>query len=369
LFFIGWNTSLALSGVFYVAAILPVLHFGLGRRIQSWTFVGLIFFGLGLAAGSVGALFAQLFSHTVWHRLEFGPVLDGQKSNLRIFAETLASTIGLPRVGFSWYHVSFPLTAMLAGSSLVALSDPSYRRRGLFLVGFLACISLGYAAWQTPSVEGARYAAGGLLRSFQFDRFYFLYSFLTLCIFIVGCQSASKWGRNLILCCCVLQGVSVIYLTPHWRHVLGGAPQGDTVSAAGFESYYHRRWFVAARPELSEGAVLSVGVDPMMAPMNSVPSIDGYYVMYPLEYKHQFREIIRDSLRDSGRSAYFDRWGSRVYTFHAPGHPERIDFCAARRLGARHVISRESITSPNLQLVPVNAEDSLLLYKILCTPG
>jgi hypothetical protein len=114
--------------------------------------------------------------------------------------------------------------------------------------------------------------------------------------------------------------------------------------------------------------VLSVDIDPMIAPMNDIPSLDGYYVMYPLQYKHRFREIIRESLPDSGKAQYFENWGNRIYTFHRKDDPGRIDFCSAYRLGARHVISAAEIDSRVLREVVVRQDGSASpwLYRIEC---
>lgn len=96
---------------------------------------------------------------------------------------------------------------------------------------------------------------------------------------------------------------------------------------------------------------MSIGLDPMIAPMNGVPSIDGYLPLYPLEYKNRFRDVVRNSLGPSGNTDYFNKWGSRIYSFAPEDRPELVDFCAANHLGARYVVSKKPIESATLQPV------------------
>ena len=42
------------------------------------------------------------------------------------------------------------------------------------------------------------------------------------------------------------------------------------------------------------------------------------YSLYNLDYKHEFREIIEEDIKDNYQiEAYYDNWGSRVYLFHS----------------------------------------------------
>ena len=87
----------------------------------------------------------------------------------------------------------------------------------------------------------------------------------------------------------------------------------------------------------------------MAAPMNGVPSIDGYFPLYPLAYKHAFQRIHDDAL--------IRIWGSKLY---ATPHS---NFQAACQLGARYVVSAVPISNPVLK--PVKSGD-LQLYHIDC---
>ncbi|MBO5281674.1 MAG: hypothetical protein J6B43_00890, partial [Lachnospiraceae bacterium] len=62
---------------------------------------------------------------------------------------------------------------------------------------------------------------------------------------------------------------------------------------------------------------MSLGITPAAALYNGFYCLDGYSNLYPLEYKHEFREIIARELEKSeGVRVYFDAWGNRCYLFN-----------------------------------------------------
>jgi len=114
---------------------------------------------------------------------------------------------------------------------------------------------------------------------------------------------------------------------------------------------------------------MSVGLDPMVAPMNRIKSIDGYYNFYPLWYKHAFRPVIADTLNTEDDRKYFDDYGSRVYAFNNSVAPELIDYCKAFALGARYVISTKPIAANVLTEVHPTGLKTLRLYRVSgCRP-
>ena len=62
--------------------------------------------------------------------------------------------------------------------------------------------------------------------------------------------------------------------------------------------------------------VVSIGIHPSIAAYNGFYTLDGYSVLYDLNYKKKFREIIAPELKKNEiLRGYFDEWGSRVYVF------------------------------------------------------
>ncbi|SEH05287.1 DUF6044 family protein [Candidatus Venteria ishoeyi] len=62
--------------------------------------------------------------------------------------------------------------------------------------------------------------------------------------------------------------------------------------------------------------VMCIGFHPSVAQFNKIKTLDSYQNNYPLEYKHDFREIIAGELdRNESIKATFDLWGSKCYSF------------------------------------------------------
>ena len=139
--------------------------------------------------------------------------------------------------------------------------------------------------------------------------------------------------------------------------------EGYKVGDKSFSRYYRFEDIRKVKESMNDslGPVLSVGFDPMIFPMNGVASIDGYYNLYPLSYKKEFKSVIQKSLRAAGREKYYDRWGSRVYAFHPINEEGLINFCAAQNLGAKHVVSKKKINHHALIELPKHS-NSFFVY-------
>lgn len=88
----------------------------------------------------------------------------------------------------------------------------------------------------------------------------------------------------------------------------------------GFRDFYSPQLFTEikqfiGRPQ-SQYRIASLGIHPAVALYNGFFMVDGYWVNYPLEYKHRFREIIaRELAKDEVLHRKFDGHGSRCYLF------------------------------------------------------
>ena len=112
--------------------------------------------------------------------------------------------------------------------------------------------------------------------------------------------------------------------------------------------------------------VLSIGLDPMVAVMNNIKTIDGLHALYPLSYKVEFRKVIEKELENNEnfRKSY-DNWGCRVYAFVSDPNNVRINFKAAKEIGAEYVISKFNLNSDDLVLKCKECKNNLYLYKII----
>lgn len=340
---IGLNSSLVLSGIFFLVTAPPLLRFGFGTPLRMHFWAGLFSYGIGLALGNANIIYAQLFSDIIWHRVEFGNFTNMTISNLQAIKIAAWSVL----TQNPWYHVGPPLR-WLVGSALISLVlQPSKKRQVAVFFVFLALMSVIWIANQTPLAGTTRLDSWSFLREFLFDRFYFLASLLSICVWFAAFRSSTGAMRTILLVAVICQSALLVATSDHWHKVL----RGKTFGSVSFERYYQHDWFKQVRTVVGDAPIVSVSMDPMIAPMNGVAAIGGYYSMYPLEYKHQFKAIIDKSLGPAGHTKDFDGWGSQLYTFHPRGHAELLDFCAAFRLGARYVLAGEEIESEYLTTV------------------
>ena len=137
--------------------------------------------------------------------------------------------------------------------------------------------------------------------------------------------------------------------------------------ANSFDAYYKFDTYKKIKNITGNSKVASLGVNPMIAVMNDIHVIDGYYVIYPLSYKIKFRKIIEDELNQNQKlKKYYDDWGNRVYLFFSDKNNLLINFKEAK-IGAEFIISSFLINNENLKLAcpDCNYSNELFLYRIL----
>ena len=135
-----------------------------------------------------------------------------------------------------------------------------------------------------------------------------------------------------------------------------------------FDGYYMKESYSKIKNIVGEKKVISLWpVDPMVATMNEIYSLDGEHNLYPLSYKKKFFNIIKDELEDnSDFSDYYLKWGHRVYAFVNDKNNVKIDFIEAKKIGASYVISKYLVNNINLKLVTeIEGIEILYLYEII----
>ena len=132
-----------------------------------------------------------------------------------------------------------------------------------------------------------------------------------------------------------------------------------------FNGYYLFNEYKEIKNVVKNNRVLSIGLDPMVAVMNNIKTIDGYHALYPLHYKKKFRKIIeRELLANEDYKKRYDNWGSRVYAFVNDPDNILINVKEAKNLGANYIISKYPINSNELISECENCNISLHLYQI-----
>lgn len=68
----------------------------------------------------------------------------------------------------------------------------------------------------------------------------------------------------------------------------------------------------------SRAVAVAIGIHPSVLQANGFWTADAYLALYPLAYKHRFRELVYPEFaRNKDVLSYFDDWGSRAYVFSA----------------------------------------------------
>ena len=368
LILLGWNSSLILCGLFFLALLLPMRRMVFGGATTRETINAAGSYGCGLALGSAGVLYGLLAGPPI-HRSEFRDATGTAETIVNFLHNTLAWPTALPAgggMGWEYYPVSVPLTfLMLACYIAVAWYRRAVLAQALFLI---IGIDLYVAVYEHRIVRDFVVAYGGsLLRGVDLSRFYYLVPFLIVVLWSNCVMHAGKRARALLLICGALQILYAYAAEPNYAQFLesqvGWKPIGPSASMPAYYSPADYRQLM----EVVDGEpTISVGVDPMVAIMNGMRSVDGYFTAYPLEYKHRFRKVIAKQLDVTGLRAYFDDWGSRLYTFVQSPNDVALDYCAASDLGARYVISKWELRSTRLVHRLNTTPSGLFLYEIIC---
>jgi hypothetical protein len=162
-----------------------------------------------------------------------------------------------------------------------------------------------------------------LLKTFNWSRFIWLLPMLWLVLFAVTLEFMLKntSKRHFILSIALIIGLclSAVAYNRELRWNIIGIKKTTEPS---FRDFYDTKLFYNIKEYIGKPEdayrVVSFGLHPSIASYNGFFCLDGYPCLYPLEYKHLFREIIASELDKSVElKNYFDHWGSRCYLFSA----------------------------------------------------
>lgn len=135
-----------------------------------------------------------------------------------------------------------------------------------------------------------------------------------------------------------------------------------------FDVPLYREISASPDPTIREAKLLHLGGFPMKAVVARVPALDGYVWNYPASYKEKFFAIVKDDLVPGDTLEFFVNWGSLAMIFDrfVPAQEMKIDWCAAKALGATHLVARRNLgPSENLELVL--SSEGLDLHEIQAT--
>ncbi len=273
-----------------------------------------------------------LFSDFISHRSEYNPIKLGNatdfigavRSSAKHFlighyhAPSLHNPFLTLGIGLASYHC---FTSEKINYQSIANNNLYWL---LSIVGILIFISGLYGFWLWIPFVQARDGLG-ILQKVNFNRFFWLSPFLWSLAFSIGIAYIRReWKvlRPAVFLLAILQLVLVLSsnfeLRANYMQVLDvGTPRGPT-----YEEFYSPQLFDTIKDEIDtppkDYRVVSVGIYPEIAAYNGLYTLDSYQRIYPLQYKHKFRNIIASELEKSEEIRdYFEYWGSRCYMFSA----------------------------------------------------
>lgn len=313
LFIYPFYSSLVLSGIFFLflLALIWVSDSLRGRKSSNF-FFALILVSL-VYVFSHYRLFIEFlfFPEFTSHRVEFMPnetsIIESLRKSAKLFIKGQGHSHTLQ------YLIILPFVVMC---SILLLLYGSDKRKRLFITISLSLVLIsffhGFINWP-PLVDILKPVKAFI--PMQLDRFYFLSPMLWMILFAICLAtfcSSKPVLRHFLLPIIMVQ--VLLSAANHEWVVNRGSP---TVQA-----FFAERQFDAIKQKIGRPIdtyrVASIGLHPSISLYNGFYSVDGYFVNYPLAYKHKFQEIIMPELTTRpDLLKYFDNWGSRAYLFNS----------------------------------------------------
>jgi hypothetical protein len=185
---------------------------------------------------------------------------------------------------------------------------------GLFLINF--ALSVWYAFWYW---EGWRIVKDNfsIANTFNFARIHFfdpVIWYICFALALIILWKSFRYGKFIAVSLLILQAGILFDLNEESKY--------SATRSVTFQEFYSEELFDEVQDYIglppSEYRVVSIGMHPTIAQYNGFYTLDTYNNSFPLEYKHDFREIIAGELeKDPGLKNYFDTWGGRLYMYVA----------------------------------------------------
>ena len=303
-FFANYS-CLALSGVF-VCFVFGCYYLYMAIKNKDWQwyiFAGLCVLGLVYLLTNID-LFINVFfnSDYVSHRTEWkiSTSFDSAVKDLLFNTQYHSGLLSTK-----------PIIAIICTAILCHLRVD--KRLGYALLAIGAVLSVYFIRALTISYLP-------FMQSFQMDRFYFFLPFLWIIALAVSLENiTNKVNLALALFLLLPVGLSLYNNNDELKSVVHQL-KGEQPYRPTYKQFYDEKLFSKITESLNEipneTRVVSVGLFPSIAEYNGYHTLDTYINIYPLEYKHRFREIIASELdKDEGINAYFDKWGNRCYMY------------------------------------------------------
>lgn len=327
--FIPFYSSFARCYVFFLFAMVMILAYDSARlkRINLRFLMAIASMTLIFLVVEYRLLYDTFLNEDfISHRVEFYPiyiahnileVIDLAAYNF-IYGQEHVPSLHSYFIGLSIAIAFFALLReVIHNQNLVAFKENIILIRVMLIIGV---ISLFYGFWYWEEIVPLRQQID-LLSSFNFTRFHWLHPMLWYIAFALSLNiiiKYIKYERKIIFILLILQiGFLFSYHNPVVQSGGFGQVFDDGLSYREFfsEELFQNIADYIGTPQ-SDYRVICLGFHPSIAQYNGFYTLDSYQSNYPLEYKHEFRQIIEKELdKNDEMRVYFDNWGSRCYVF------------------------------------------------------
>lgn len=359
--FFGLNTDLvgSLLSPFLLLLILALINIDIIKKKITYILKVLIFFFIPVIVSSLNLIILQ-FSDQIFHRESF------LKESLSLYENIFNILIDLFKLPTSFdftFFFNLPYVFLVIPLFFFSfLSKNKIVKKFLYLIFSFYLLSFIFNLEIFEIIKNNINFFKSYRLSWIFIYMPVLYSLLAL--YLLNSSTSKK-----IMIFSLITSIVTFQINssaaPFIKKFLTKDKNTEYQNIYTFKGYYVPEKYYEIKKIVKNDRVLSINLDPMVAVMNNIKTIDGYHTLYPKSYKIKFRRIIEEELKKNKIFLdYYDRWGSRVYAFVSDKNNINLNFKEAKKLGAKYVISKYQINSEELMLECVNCKTDLFLYKI-----
>tara|TARA_B100001093_G_scaffold275903_1_gene263668 strand:- start:2120 stop:3706 length:1587 start_codon:yes stop_codon:yes gene_type:complete len=359
IFFFGFNSDIV-RDIFILPIILSLVWVINGSIFKKQFLIIIklmLLFFIGMIISSSNLIYVQLLDGP-FHREEFLKIGITYTDSIFNFFKGL---VGLD-LSKTWvFFFQLPHFVFLFPLIIISFLQKN-KIINRFLTLFIL-INILITFLNIPIINDLRNNSSGILRSFNFHWIKVYLPIVSLLLFVFTLINKKF---NKILFSTSFVALILFQINSSLVPLIKKNTQGEEYrNLYTFNGYYLPDDYKKVKNIVANSRVLSIGLDPMVAVMNDIKTIDGYHTLYPLKYKKDFRKIIKEELENNKElKNYYDNWGSRVYALISDPKNIRINFSEAKRIGADFIISRYEINHKDLTILCNGCSKYFKLYKI-----
>ncbi len=325
-----WPSWLVLSLFPFYADIvwagIPVLAFAGGYFLYDYVKTGRWSWPYMAALAWVSTLFIaanwQLFTLTflsdgfVSHREEYDFFYN---KKLSLLQSTLSS---LEVFSVSYFNTGITVSLAILAAALLAWCLSATGARHLKLLALIVSLSLFYGFYNWLIWLAGDYF--NLLKSFKFERAVVLLPLLWMMLMGLSLAKLLAIGttaaKRLVAAFLAFQFLIGIFANDEFSHnirQLAGMPRKPNFKAFFDEELFGK---ISGHIGLTKDQyrIVCLGMHPSVAQYNGFYTLDAHMSLYPLEYKHRFRQVIAGELaKNKVIRNEFDNFGNRCYLYSA----------------------------------------------------